>query len=172
MQALHQPPTLGTINISALSDTHCVWASLVLTPTAEKKKQWASEKYEKASRKRESESEGVRRARRTRDWPAPYNRAAIDHSSMSYLDKVKAVWAPVKSGYSRQDLHPCFTPVDLLFPRLQFTSWNTAGLCIDLLAVRVKSRRLFIFLLISQLHQRTLNYCDPAVDFCHIIIEK
>lgn len=36
MQALYQPPTLGTINISALSDTHCMWASLALTPTAER----------------------------------------------------------------------------------------------------------------------------------------
>ncbi len=36
MRALYQPPTLGTINISALTDTHCMWASLALTPTAER----------------------------------------------------------------------------------------------------------------------------------------
>lgn len=36
MRALYQPPTLGTINISVLSDTHCMWASLALTPTAER----------------------------------------------------------------------------------------------------------------------------------------
>lgn len=36
MQVLYQPPTLGTINISVLSDTRCMCASLALTPTAER----------------------------------------------------------------------------------------------------------------------------------------
>lgn len=75
-------------------------------------------------------------------------------------DKVSAVWASLKSGHSRQDLHPCFTPVVLLFPLPQFTGWNTARLYIDLRAVRKKSIKLFMFLLVLWLYQDTARYCD------------
>ena len=75
-------------------------------------------------------------------------------------DKVRAVWASLKSGHSQQDLHPCFTPVVLLFPLPQFTGWNTARLYIDLRAVRMKSIKLFMFLLLLRLYQDTARCCD------------
>lgn len=117
MQALYQPPTPGTINISPLSDTHCMWASLALTPTAERN----NELLKNMKQQRERGRAGAE------DWPSSYNTAAIDHGPVSWLDKVRAVWASLKSGPSQQDLHPC--PPNphmlLLFPLQQFTTKST-----------------------------------------------
>lgn len=151
MQALYQPPTPGTINISALSDTHCMWASLALTPTAERNNELL-----KNMKQHREEREGEN----AKDWPTSYNRAAIDHGSIFLAGQSEGCWAPPKSQHSQQDLHRCFTLVLLLFPLLQFTTWNTACLYKDQQAVKVKSIKLVMFLLISWLCETTVSCCD------------
>lgn len=65
------------------------------------------------------------------------------------------------SGHSLHDLHPCFTPVLLLFPFPSFTSWNTAPLYIEQQADEAKKKKKsVVFFAHLGLGEATRSYCD------------
>lgn len=144
-------PTLGTINILALSDAHCMQVSLALTPTAQRNNELLK-KY----RKNSGDKRGGERARR-RLTNSIQNRAAIDRSSVTSAGQSEGCLSCSEvSGASGRICAHVLLLRSYCSPCCRL-AWNAARFYVGLRTGRVKSIKLSVFFSVNG---GTTGHCD------------